>query len=662
MLLSSGVALAFLLIEWLVVARLGMQLDQGEISRTLLALALAAMAAGAGGVVAAGLLGRWFSAPAVSIAAPVAALLMLDLYFALGTHPEPAAKLLGSVGFALVVFLVLVWLIQRGPDWLQQTVRWWGLAAVLASLPLLQTAMNAVDNTGTLLAAGAAVVAIALLLQGLRSGKVLWPVLSVLTVLAAAAVLGTRVPVWQPVNQYAEGKPSVLLVTIDTLRADHVGAYGHVEARTPNFDALAKQGVRFSQTVTANVFTGPSHTSILSGLLPQNHGVLINHMIPPAAVPTLADILREEGYVTGAFVSGYTTRDNTCGLPSRFQSFDDDIRPFRWLPVAAGRLGVMDLAIHLYKKFGSYNGHIGQPYRMGEDTADVAVAWLKQNGKRPFFVWTHFFDPHLPYRPPAEFRRGDDQGLSGLWYALDAQERLDVVESRSKVDAMIALYDAEVAYADAQLGRVVEAAREMAPDGNLLIVVTSDHGESMGEHDLYWFRFVYDPTLMVPLVIVPPDSTPFSRSVVDTQVRLIDIAPTVLDILDLDAGTAFDGASMLALMQGDGSDVPRPAISSRYSRNGEFERDRHSVRDRGWKLIKAKPGWDGGNTPYEKEARELYRLAADPGELSNLMDTGVPVQQELEQQLDDVIGEGVTLDMELTDEERENLRSLGYIQ
>jgi arylsulfatase A-like enzyme len=329
----------------------------------------------------------------------------------------------------------------------------------------------------------------------------------------------------------------------------------------------------------------------------------------------------------------------------------------------AEKLGAINLITRMYKSFGSYNGYFGQPYRMGQDTADVAVAWLERNGDRPFFVWTHFFDPHVPYHPPQEFRRKQDQGAAGKWYELDAKGRRELVESPEKVAAMIALYDAEVAYADAQLGRVVEAARAAAPGGNLLIVVTADHGESMGEHGLYWFRHVYDPTLLVPLVIVPPGSMSMPPAVVDTQVRLIDLVPTVLDMLDVDAGTTFDGSSLLALMRAGDGVSPGPAFSSRYSSSTEFSRERHAIRDRGWKLIHTKPGWDGGGaTPLEGDSRELYELKADPGELSNLMDTGSAIQQQLEQQLDEAIGQGVALDLELTDEERERLRSLGYVQ
>lgn len=663
MFLASGVALAFLLIEWLVVARLGLQLGQGEVTRTLLALLPAALGAGAGGAVAALLLARWLAPVVTAIAAPVAALLLLDLYFAFGSGPAPLAKLLGAAGFALAVFFVLAWLIRRGPGRLQQALAWWVLAAALASLSLLLTVLQAVDTTGTVLAAGASVAAIILLLQGWRTGRVAWPVLAVVMLFAASAVLAVRIPVWQPVNRFATGKPSVLLVTIDTLRADHVGAYGYAGARTPNFDALAAQGVRFSQAVTANVYTGPSHASILSGLLPPGHGVLVNHMRLPAAVPTLADILRQEGYVTAAFTSGYTTVDKACGLPSRFLAWDDDIRPFRWFPELADRLGVIDLATRLYREFGHYNGNFGQGYRMGEDTADAAVAWLEQNGDRPFFMWTHFYDPHLPYRPPQQYHREQGTDVTGLWYALDAQERFEITQSADKVAAMIGLYDAEIAYVDAQLGRVLEAARRAAPDEDLLVVVTSDHGESMGEHGIYWFRRLYDPTLLVPLVIVPPESMSASPAVVETQVRLIDLAPTLLDMLGVDPGTAFDGQSLLPLMQGTASDSPGPAFSSSYSTSSEFSRERHSIRDQGWKLIRYGPGWDGdGPATLEQRQQELYDLGADAGELDNRIDSGTAIQDELSSRLDEMAGQGVAPELELTPEERERLRSLGYIQ
>lgn len=663
-LLSAGAALTLLLLEWLVVSGAGFSLGQGEVARTLPALALFALCAGSGGAVAAWLLKSRLDARAVAIAAPMAAIWLLDLYFALGGGAHPGIKFLCTACFALVTFALAVRLLRSAPGCLQRVGCWWAGAALLAILTLLVTVLHAADTLGSVSAAAGGLIAAGLLVLWLRSdsnGTVL-PVLAVTIVLAAAGWLGVRVPVLEPVNGFASGKPSVLLVTIDTLRADHVGAYGYAKANTPNLDALAQQGVRFSQAVTANVYTGPSHTSILTGLYPESHGVLINHSRLAQAVPTLADMLRDEGYITGAFVSGYTTVDRACGLPSRFQYQDDDIRPFRWFPVVAGKIGAVELLQRVVKASGWHRGEFQQSYRVGEDTADIAVQWLQQNGQRPFFVWTHFFDPHLPYRPPQAYRVQPDPRQSVDWYGMNAIARGEIVTSPEKVAAMIALYDSEIAYADAQLGRVIAAARAVAPDGRLLIVVTSDHGESMGEHDLYWDRDVYESTLQVPMIIVPPDAPGLAGRVVDTQVRSIDLVPTILDLLEVDAVTPLDGSSLVRLLEGTGMESPGPAFSGMYPSPGEFNRERHAVRAAGWKLIEYQPGWTGGGaSAYRPHTMELYHIAADAAERVNRIDTAPEQRTSLEALLNSRQHAPDIPELELTDEEREKLRSLGYI-
>lgn len=663
-LLSVGAALTLLLLEWLVLSGAGFSLGQGEVARTLPGLALFALCAGSGGAVAAWLLQSRLDARAVAVAAPLAAIWLLDLYFALGAGVHPVTKFLGTACFALVTFALVVQLLRRAPGCLQRAGCWWAVAALLAILTLLVTVLQAADSMGKVTAAVSGLLAAGLLVLWLRSdsnGSGL-PVLAVITVLAAAVWLGVRVPVLEPLNGFASGKPSVLLVTIDTLRADHVGAYGYGNANTPNLDALAQQGVRFSQAVTVNAYTGPSHASILTGLYPESHGVLINHSRLVQAVPTLADMLRDEGYVTGAFVSGFTTQDSACGLPSRFQYQDDDIRPFRWFPAVAGRIGAVELMQRAVKAGGWYRGDFLQSYRVGEDTADIAVQWLQQNGQRPFFVWTHFFDPHLPYRPPQTYRRQPDPRQSVDWYAMNSDERGEIVSRAEDIAAMIALYDSEIAYADAQLGRVIEAARAAAPGGRLLIVVTSDHGESMGEHNVYWFRDLHDPTLLVPMIIVPPDAADLAGRVVDAQVRTLDLTPTMLDLLDIDAAPEFDGSSLATLMNGSDTAGTGPAYSGLYPIPKKFDRVLHAVRAEGWKLIELEPGWMGGGAAaYQPLSYELYHVVADSAELVNRIDTAPEQRASLESLLNSQKHAPVTPEVELSDEDLEKLRSLGYI-
>jgi len=665
LLLSTAAALLLLLLRWFTVSAFspeytqGVINTQGGIARVLLGLGVASLLAGAGSTVLA-LLPGWRDARAVAIASPVAALLLLDTYFALGDFP--ALKLLCAGAVALVVFAVLYRALQRSPAARRLSDQLWTWAVVLLAATLGATALSAVDLPGRAAAGGAALLALALL-WWLRARGTGWSLLAVVPLLLAALFIATRIPVLQPANAFAAGKPSVLLVTIDTLRADHVGSYGHAGARTPVLDALAQQGVRFSQAVTANVYTGPSHTSILTGLYPESHGVLVNDMRLPAVVPTLADILAEEGYLTSAFTSGFTTRDRACGLPSRFQASDDDIRALRWWPQRARDIGILELFMRIAKRVVPYNGDFGQEYRMGEDTADQAIAWLAANGGRPFFTWVHFFDPHLPYRPPHRYLENDAGPDRFDWYGMDARERAAVVTDPATLAAMRALYDAEIAYDDAQLGRVVEAARAAAPDGELLIVVVADHGEAMGEHANYWLRDMYDPTLRVPLVMVPPASAQVAPQVVDAQVRTIDLAPTLLSLLEVDAGTRFDGSSLLELIRGDDTQHgPEPALGGLYVVPGEFQRQLNAVRYDGWKLVRTGAGWAGGGDPeYRAGSTQLFNLATDPQELVDVAQRFPEQRLRLDEILHSVAGEVAMPDIEFTPEERERLRSLGYI-
>jgi arylsulfatase A-like enzyme len=334
-----------------------------------------------------------------------------------------------------------------------------------------------------------------------------------------------------------------------------------------------------------------------------------------------------------------------------------------WLPAQAHRLGTVKLFMRLASALGLNNGKQKQVYRVAADTADKAVDWLASNGGRPFFLWTHFFDPHLPYHPPQEFRTEPDRGIRGNWYDFDAASRAEIVGSTEMMEAMIGLYDAEVAYADTQLGRVVKAARAAAPDGNLLIVVTSDHGEAMGEHDVYWRRDMYDSTLLVPLVIVPPPVAGITGRTVDAQVSSVDLVPTILAMLNVESATDFDGSSLTGLINGSTSRGTGAAFSSMYLLPSEFERERHAVRDEGWKLIRNQPGWYSGGNSYSSETSlELYNLASDAAELNNLVEIEAGKRATLETSLNSRNFLGQQLDIELTPEEHERLRSLGYVR
>jgi choline-sulfatase len=306
---------------------------------------------------------------------------------------------------------------------------------------------------------------------------------AIVVLLAASVAAG--VAWWRraPALPADRPRPSVLLVTIDTLRADRVGV-----GLTPNIDGLAARGVTFAEGLSSVPLTLPSHATILSGLEPPRHGVRDNGAYTfPAELPTLATVLKERGYATGAFVAAYVL-DRRFGLARGFDVYDDAV-PRR----EAG-------------------GSVLESERPGAEVAEAAGRWLAQ-GSGPFFAWVHLYDPHAPYAAPAAFAAGR------------------------------APYDAEVAYVDEVVGQVLATARERAGE-DLVVVLLADHGESLGEHgEATHGLFVYQSTLRIPFVIAAPGLAPGARP---GFARTVDVLPTVLGRLGASAGPGLDGRDVLA--------------------------------------------------------------------------------------------------------------------
>ena len=388
----------------------------------------------------------------------------------------------------------------------------------------------------------------------------------------------------------------ILLVTIDTLRADHVGSYGAEHAATRNLDALAAAGVRFEAAVSPAPLTLPSHTSLMTALDPPGHGVRHNEVFRlPDAVPTLAERLKQAGYTTGAVV-GSLVLDRRYGLARGFDAYDD-------------RLGER-LA-----------GGAGWPERRADRVVDAALAMLDSLGPH-FFLWVHFYDPHLTYDPPPGFA--------------------SAFPTRP--------YAGEVAFVDAQLGRLLQALRERFGETGLLVIATSDHGESFGEHgDETHSYLVYETTQRIPLLFAGP-GIPAGRSVA-APVGLVDVAPTVLALA---RARPIEGAA--------GRDL-RPLFSAERGApaNAYFETLAPQL-DFGWSPLL---GLRAGNLKYIRAPRpELYDLAADPGELHSLAlerpDLIASLDAALEARLRSSPERAAT-PLAVTPVEREQLASLGYL-
>jgi choline-sulfatase len=289
---------------------------------------------------------------------------------------------------------------------------------------------------------------------------------------------------------------NILLVTLDTTRADRIGCYGYQPAATPVLDRLAAGGIRFAEAVTAAPETLPAHATLLTGLLPPHHGVRINtEGRLGSRHQTVAEVARIRGYQTAAFVSAFVL-DARFGLDQGFDHYDDRVE------AAQG----FDFVSTNERRAGA--------------TTDAALAWLRSRERaRPFLLWVHYFDAHAPYNPPAPFA----SRFAG------------------------SPYDGEVAYVDAQLGRLLEGVDAAGLRDKTLVVVAGDHGESLGDHgEATHAVFLYRSTVRVPLVISNPRLLPTPAVVDGTLVSLADIAPTLFDLLGVEDPPARDGVSLLA--------------------------------------------------------------------------------------------------------------------
>ena len=375
---------------------------------------------------------------------------------------------------------------------------------------------------------------------------------------AAIAVLAAGAAIWwwtrpakATITRTADR--NVLLITIDTLRADALSSYGGV-AQTPNLDALAARGMRFTAARAHAVVTLPSHTSILTGRYPYEHGVRDNNGYRVrAGDATLATRLKALGFATGAFVGGFPL-DQRFGLNAGYDTYDDRI----------AELGTtVDFAL---------------PDRRADIVVKSATDWIRAQQGR-WFAWVHVFDPHAPYRPPDEFARRFADNL----------------------------YAGEVAWTDFALGPLLaRAAEDPRPT---LVIVTADHGESLGDHgELTHGIFAYESTLRVPLIVAEIGRNGASAgngAVVDTAVRHVDIAPTVLDALGAGGDTSLPGTSLLDLTAGRGG-TDRP---------GYFEAMTANL-SRGWAPLRGVV--TGAHKYIDLPIPEVYDLAGDPREQHNL--------------------------------------------
>ena len=367
----------------------------------------------------------------------------------------------------------------------------------------------------------------------------------------AAWVVSGRTVATPPTSPAPTGAPNVLLVTLDTVRADRFGAYG-ADVDTRAFDTIAHEGVRWTNAMAVAPVTGPSHASMFAGSGPWDHGVLLNGVPLPADRPLLAEVLRAHGWRTGAFVSAYVL-DGALGFRRGFEVYDDD---FAW-PKGRGRL----LGPRLVAMVGRRWSPDTVLERRGSDTVDAALAWLedRRTGEQvaPWMLWVHLFDPHGPYTPPppwdTRYVHGDatdpaDTSMAAV-KELPAYMRASL-EGITSAAWVRSRYEGEVSYADTQLGRLLAAVDARGETARTLVAVMGDHGESLGEHGA-WFTHgddVHETSVHVPFAMRLPGRLA-GGTVLTHPVEGSDLAPTVLSVVGIDPPGTMSGRD--ARMSGD---------------------------------------------------------------------------------------------------------------
>lgn len=394
---------------------------------------------------------------------------------------------------------------------------------------------------------------------------------------------------------------NVLLVTIDTLRADHLGCYGYGSARTPNIDRLAGESVVFDNATTAVPLTLPSHATIMTGVYPPTHGVRDNGgFYLDDRWETLAEFLKSRGFATGGFISAFVL-DRRWGIAQGFEEYYDHFELSKFKMVS-----------------------LDSVQRRGDETLRHALEWIDRNGNRRFFAWVHFYDPHTPYDPPEPFASAFTERPFGL-------------------------YDGEIAFVDSLIGEMRRHLEERGLLDTTLLVLTADHGESLGDHgETGHGFFIYDATTRVPLIVRAPG---FAHRRIAGQVRTIDLYATICGALGLQPPAQVEGSNLVPMMKGKALLHPLTAYSESY----------YPFYHYGWSELKSLRA--AGTKYIEAPEREFYSLVNDSREEANLYHPGEGRVVQMETQLTRMLSRFTAPQMPrpVDDDALEKLEALGYI-
>ncbi len=461
-------------------------------------------------------------------------------------------------------------------------------------------------------------------------------------------------------------KPNIILISIDTLRADHLSCYGYRRQTTPNLDSLAGGGALFRNAYSTAVWTPPAHASMLTGLYPCQHGVVDQNRLAED-IPTLAGALQQQGYHTAGFVNNSQVGD-LVGLNRGHDDFFEI-----WQGAAETQLARR--ALHKVKHWSGYADH------GAAETNRLVTDWLahRRDRDRPFYVFIHYIDTHNPLKAPRPFRYHflteelqKQVDMEKIWQI--AENPLicltdEITLSEPEVGALKALYDEEILYVDAKIGELVSWLALNGLFHETLLIVTADHGEHWGEHGLYsHVASLYEPVVRVPLIVHFPPVLRHSQ-VVEPLVQLVDILPTIFAAAEI--GELPPGCRGISLFDAAARDGHEVAIAEWEGRTPYFIRERCGAHGRG-KIPAFIPEKQvmirrGAHKLIQREsgAVELYDLATDPQETQNL----APAQPDLAKKLADEVTQTIETMQhtnpkqayDLTEQVLKNLRDLGYM-
>lgn len=512
--------------------------------------------------------------------------------------------------------------------------------AGIAIPPALFMPQVLATNAGILVAGVATLVILRLLLrrilQRVHASRASWRPL--LLANAIAIVFVVAVSAWTAQGKPAAAHPNVLLISVDTLRADHLGVYGYQRDTSPRIDELAQDGAVFERAIAVTNWTLPSHMSIMTGQLPSAHGVQsVRNRLAGGRV-TLAEVLKNAGYRTVAFTGGYNV-DARFGFDQGFDFYHGDT--------------LAQLSMEEKRRYGK---GIRLSYLLPE-----VSDWLTQHQADPFFLFLHFWDVHAPYMPHDDYVAQWSPRYAGkidvLTHELvDELNPAKTTVSGEDIARIRALYDNEIAYVDHHLGQLWATLRQLGLLDKTIIVLTSDHGDELLEHAFGHGQALYDPEVHVPLIVRYPPKIP-ARQRVAQVVSSVDILPTILDLAGVSysdtIAAEIQGRSLVGSWERPLPGFPAVMEAASGRRTGLRSDHYKYVRER------AKDG--------QLTKEELYDLRVDPGETNNILSSHTEIANRLSEELDARLAAaasthagGQAEQAHLSDEFTERLRALGY--